>query len=370
MTSQTSHRGVHAATSPIEPSGSQSNSTGRIRKSSMPRVLTPALTALAIAGLSAVPAAAAGTLPATGAAGPVPAADCPKPFPEVLPLPNGFSPESIAIHKGVAYTGSVADGSIQRIDLRTGAVRQFAPSPGAHRIAMGMEVDRFGRLWVAGSGSAFGGNAEAGFRVYDAKSGALLADVSVPGTFLNDVTVARDAVWFTDSLNPNLIRVPIAADGKIGSPEKVALGGDWVQNNFTFNANGIVPTPDDRHLIVIQTRTPERVPALYLVPTRTAGEADARRIALRGTLAGGDGLALVGRTLYVANANGVDKVRLSRSLTAGEVLGTTNPPGVAWPSAGKAFGGRLYVVDANFGENFSNIGNPAAEFKVVGIPLP
>ncbi|MET7736715.1 hypothetical protein ABZT02_36045 [Streptomyces sp. NPDC005402] len=45
-------------------------------------------------------------------------------------------------------------------------------------------------------------------------------------------------------------------------------------------------------------------------------------------------------------------------------------PGVSWPSTDKTFGGRLYVVDANFGESFSNIGNPAAEFKAVAIPLP
>ncbi|MDX3242058.1 hypothetical protein [Streptomyces sp. ME18-1-4] len=270
----------------------------------------------------------------------------------------------------MAYTGSVADGSIRSIDLRTGAVKQFAPSPGPRRLAMGMEVDRFGRLWVAGSGSAFGVGAEAGFRVYDTKSGALLADVTVPGTYLNDVTLTRDAAWLTDSLNPNLIRVPIAADGKISSPEKVALGGDWVNNSATFNANGIVPTPDGRHLIVAQTATVEGGPALYLVPTRTAGVAEARRITVRGTLVTADGLQLVGRNLYVIHSQGVHKVELSRSLTTGQVLGTTKVPGAAWPSTGKTFGGRLYVVDANFGENFSNIGNSAAEFKVVAIPLP
>ena len=45
-------------------------------------------------------------------------------------------------------------------------------------------------------------------------------------------------------------------------------------------------------------------------------------------------------------------------------------PGAAWPSAAKAFGGRLYVLDANFGDNLSNVGNPAAAFQVVAIPLP
>lgn len=83
-----------------------------------------------------------------------------------------------------------------------------------------------------------------------------------------------------------------------------------------------------------------------------------------------DGLQLVGRTLYEVHSQGVDKVRLSRSLTAGQVLGNTKAPGVSWPSTGKTFGGRLRVVDADFGENFSDIGSPAAAFKVVAIPLP
>ncbi|WP_406486162.1 hypothetical protein [Streptomyces phaeochromogenes] len=111
--------------------------------------------------------------------------------------------------------------------------------------------------------------------------------------------------------------------------------------------------------------------AFYLVPTDTAdGVADARRITLHGTTDATDGLQLIGRTLYVANPQGMAEIKLSWSLTAGQVLGTPQVPGAALPSAAKAFGCRLYVVDANFGENFSNAGNPAAEFKVTAIPLP
>ncbi|NEA61880.1 hypothetical protein [Streptomyces sp. SID12488] len=110
--------------------------------------------------------------------------------------------------------------------------------------------------------------------------------------------------------------------------------------------------------------------AFYLVPADTAdGVADARRITLHGTTDAADGLRLIGRTLYVANPQGVAEIKLSWSLTAGQVLGTTQP-GAALPSAAKAFVCRLCVVDANFGENFSYVGDPAAEFKVTAIPLP
>ncbi|NGO42844.1 NHL repeat-containing protein [Streptomyces ureilyticus] len=162
-----------------EPSGSQNNSTGRRRKKSLPQVLAPVLTALVIAGLSAVPASA-GTLPAADRSRPVLAMDSAKPIPQVMRLPNGFSPEGLAIHNGAAYTGSLVDGSIQRIDLKTGVAKQFAPSPGPHKMASGMAIDRFGRLWVAGGGDAFVPGTIPGFRVYDTQSGTLPADITVP----------------------------------------------------------------------------------------------------------------------------------------------------------------------------------------------
>jgi hypothetical protein len=85
---------------------------------------------------------------------------------------------------------------------------------------------------------------------------------------------------------------------------------------------------------------------------------------------GADGLQLNGRTLSVANPHGVVEIALSRSLTEGRVLGTSPVPGAAWPSAAKASGCRLYVVDANFGDHNANVGNPAAAFKLVAIPRP
>ncbi len=334
-----------------------------MRKSSVRRALAPVLTTMVIAGLSALPASAAS----------VPAAYAAKPFPQEVRLPNGFSPENLAIDqkKGLAYTGSLVDGSIERIDVKTGMIKPFAPSPGPHKLASGMDIDRFGRLWVTGGGGSVVPGVITGFRVYDTKSGALLADVTVPdAAYLNDVTVTRDAAWLTDSLRPSLVRVPIGDDAKIGVPEKVALGGDWAPSNTGFNANGIDATPDGRHLIVGQSDAADGHSAFYLVPTDTAGGAvDARRIILNGTMDAADGLQLTGRTLEVADPEGVVEIGLSRSLTHGRVLGTTTVPGAAWPSAAKSFGCRLYVVDANFGKNNSNVGNPAAEFKVVAIPL-
>lgn len=102
--------------------------------------LTPVLTVLLSAGLTGTPAAAAGPAPVAG-----PAAATGS-FPSVLPLPNGFSPEGIAIHRGKAYTGSLFNGAIQRIDLRTGVAEQFAAPPGAGRISVGLDVGPSGPM--------------------------------------------------------------------------------------------------------------------------------------------------------------------------------------------------------------------------------
>ncbi|MBP2472383.1 hypothetical protein JOF53_001255 [Crossiella equi] len=314
----------------------------------MRRLLIPVLAAL----LALTPGTAAATPP-----------------PDVLPLPNGFSPEGITVHGRNAYTGSLVDGTIRRLDLLTGASTRFAPPPGPRKISVGLDVDHLGRLWVAGGGDSpsFPG-VLAGFRVYDTRTGALLADVPTPfARLVNDVKATRDAVWFTDSLDPAaLIRVPLARDGRIGTPHKVVLGGDWAPGGGGIEANGIAATPDGTRLLVAQTIAPGGGAALYLVPAGTSGTAEAHRIALQAPLPSADGLVLLGRTLHVVTFNGVVRVELSPGLTSGRVLGTTPVPGAAFPTTADVFGPRMYVVDGNI----TQIGNPAAEFKVVAIRTP
>ena len=44
-----------------------------------------------------------------------------KPFPDIIPLPNGFQPEGIATGRGTTfYVGSIPTGAVYRGDLRTG----------------------------------------------------------------------------------------------------------------------------------------------------------------------------------------------------------------------------------------------------------
>ena len=87
-------------------------------------------------------------------------------FPDTIPLPDGWLPEGIATGTGTTiYSGSRADGSIWKGDLRTGEGEILVDTDG--RVAVGLKVDR-GLLFVAGGGT---GDAY----VYDAGTGEEVA---------------------------------------------------------------------------------------------------------------------------------------------------------------------------------------------------
>src|SRR5688572_3609074 len=87
-------------------------------------------------------------------------------FPDTIPLPDGWLPEGIETGTGTTiYSGSRADGSIWKGDLRTGEGDILVDTDG--RVAVGLKVDR-GLLFVAGgaTGDAY---------VYDAGTGEEVA---------------------------------------------------------------------------------------------------------------------------------------------------------------------------------------------------
>src|SRR5918995_7165289 len=88
-------------------------------------------------------------------------------FPDVIPLPNGFQPEGIAVGKGhTFYVGSIPTGAVYRGDLRTGAGSVLVPGRSG-RAAIGVAIDNRRRLFVAGGGGPTG----RAF-VYSARTGA------------------------------------------------------------------------------------------------------------------------------------------------------------------------------------------------------
>lgn len=235
---------------------------------------------------------------------------------------------------------------------RKGRVR---PRRRAGTAAIGLKLDHDGLLHIAGGGA---GTA----KVVDARTGRLMATHQLTGTtghFVNDVILVRDRAWFTDSRDSALYGVPRGCGGRI---RRLPLTGEWVQTPDVNNANGIVATPDGRGLIVVSS-TPGR---LYHVDLRTGR---ATVIALNGaeSVANGDGLLRIGRTLYVVQnrLNVISVFELDAAIRTATLRRTITDPRFDVPTTVARWADRLYLVNARF----TSPQTPGTTFNGVAVPL-
>ncbi|HSL31071.1 MAG TPA: hypothetical protein VK900_17860 [Anaerolineales bacterium] len=278
-------------------------------------------------------------------------------FPDVLPLPDGFQPEGIAVGRGTTfYVGSIPTGDIYRGDLRTGEGEVFIDAP-VGRQAIGLKYDeRTGLLFVAGGPTGFA-------YVYDGETGETAAAIQLTtgASFINDVVVTRDAAYFTNSRQPVLYRIPLENNGQLPdnpTVQEIPLTGDYVFG-AGFNANGIAATPNGKSLIIVNSNEG----ALYKVDPATGF---ATRIDLGGDLVtAGDGILLQGKTLYVVRnqLNQIAVVELSPDLTEGTIVDTITSPLFRVPTTIARFGSDLYAVNARFGTPPT----PDTEYEVVRV---
>ncbi len=286
-----------------------------------------------------------------------PAATARAPFPDVISLPDGFQPEGITAGRGNSfYVGSLVDGAIYRGNVRTGGGRVVIPGEGAGHPAVGTELDRHRRLWVAG-----GDSGEA--RVYNTRTGELrrtyrLAPAGT--TFINDVVVTDRAAYFTDSVRPRLYVVPIRSDGRLGPARRLPYSGALVYQDG-FNVNGIEASPNGKRLLVIQSNTGN----LYRVNAMTGRT---RQVRLGGaSLTNGDGILRHGRTLYVVRnrLNEIAVVHLGKFYRSGRLVDTLTDPDFIVPTTVARIAGSLYAVNARFGS--PPVPTPDTEYTVVRV---
>jgi sugar lactone lactonase YvrE len=202
------------------------------------------------------------------------------------------------------------------------------------QVAVGLHLHG-GQLWVAGG-------ATGAARVYDATTGELLDSwqLATGTTFINDVVVAGDTAWFTDSRNPVLYGVRVGDDQVTTLP----LSGD-LQFVEGINTNGIEATPDGATLVVVQSPTG----LLFTVDPATGVT---NQIDLGGeTVINGDGLLFDGGFLYVVQnqRNEIARIELSADLSTGTVLTRLTDPDLNVPTTVGAFAGHLWAVNARFG---------------------
>lgn len=279
-------------------------------------------------------------------------------FPDVIPLPDGFQPEGIAVGKGhTFYVGSIPAGAVYRGDLRTGEGDVLVPAQEG-RMAIGLKYDeRTGLLFVAGGPTGFA-------YIYDGETGANVDEIQLTTgpRFINDVVITRDAAYFTNSQQPVLYRVPLEDNGQLPATlqvQEIPLTGDYVFTPNAFNANGIAATPNGDTLIIVNSVDG----VLYNVDPETGV---ATRIDLGGaTVPNGDGILLQGKTLYVVQnrLNQIAVVELNPDLTSGEIVQTITDSDFRVPTTIARFGNSLYAVNARFGTTPT----PSTEYEVVRV---
>ena len=261
-------------------------------------------------------------------------------LPTRIDLPPGFQPEGIESFGPWLFAGGLQDGAIWRGSAVTGEGDILVPGM-AGRMATGLHLDHFGRLWVAGATTGT-------IRVYNALTGDLLQTYTFSGTgFLNDLDITRGAVYATDSMNAQLAVIPLGGFGRLPDPSVahlMPLTGDF-QMQPGFNANGIAARGG--WLVMVQSNTG----FLFKVNPRTG---ETHKIDTGGyLLTNGDGLERRGRTLYVVrNQNNlVAALRLSRGLRSAELIGeiTAEAGALSVPTTATATLRGLYVVNARFG---------------------
>ncbi len=286
-----------------------------------------------------------------------------RPLPAVLALPDGFQPEGIARGPGARlFVAGFANGGIYALDARSGRGDFLVPPQSNGRKAVGLKLRRGANHLVVAGGDT--GHAY----LYDARSGASLADLelAVPSeadpSFINDVILTGEAAYFTDSFRPVFYRVALGRRGEVPDQDDVTtipLGADF-ESVAGFNSNGIEKTPRG-DLLIINGATGK----LYRVDP---GSGAATLVDLGGgSLVNGDGLVLLGRTLYVVEnfSNQVAVVELSRRFDRGEIAETITDPGFDIPATAAFFAGALYVTNARF----STPPTPTTSYTVVRVPL-
>jgi hypothetical protein len=167
-------------------------------------------------------------------------------------------------------------------------------------------------------------------------------------------------VYITDSLQPNLYRITAAelASSETDQPLQTYMDlSPYMQYQRGVNANGILVTPDQQHLVVAHYN----VQILYLIDL---AEKVAEPIDLGGELVSGDGLLLRDGILYAVSGPDfpalISVVELSDDYLSGTVLQRWKDPALHGPSTAAFDGDDILVVNFQAGAT-----HPLLPFDVV-----
>lgn len=258
-----------------------------------------------------------------------------------LPGGNVF-PEGITEGGGtVFYAGSMGDGTIYRGDTATGAVEVFVPPDDDGRVTItGLEVDGYGRLVACDydGGQLF---------VYDLATRKLVArrPLPAPEAWPNDVVVAGDSAYVTDTRQPRIWRLPVGRSG-VGDAELAIDLAPFGPADPAY-LNGIVAHPDGSVLLAASQGDGGTLWRADLAAR------DAVPVDLGGYEFNADGMLLDGDLLYGVTNRGTDietvsfmisVARLAPGWRSGTIVAELADPDWDCPTTLAAVAGKLLIV--------------------------
>ncbi|MBT2532745.1 hypothetical protein J7E83_11540 [Arthrobacter sp. ISL-48] len=275
----------------------------------------------------------------------------------VIDLVGATSAEGIAAGTGTTfYAGDLELGDIYQGDIRTGMTELLIDAPDG-RMAVGMKFDAGTNLLFVAGGAA--GNAY----VYNTATLEPIAEITLttlPGSFINDVTLTPRGAWFTNSKYPELYFVPF--DGLDDPDAIVTLSltdpGLVLEDPATqFGFNGIASAKGGNVLLVAHSQNQ----AIYTVAPDTGASALVEGVSVPNV----DGILVRGQQLWAVQnfSNQISRIDLAKNFSSGVVEDVIiNEEAFQIPTTAALFGNTLAVVNAKFDEPTATI------FEVVLVP--
>jgi hypothetical protein len=270
-------------------------------------------------------------------------------------LPGATGTEGVARLDGSTFfAGDLLSGDIFRGNINKGKAAKFIDAPDG-RFAAGMKADSSDKLlFVAGGPTGQG-------YVYNTRTGAPVTSYQFQTpptpTFINDVALSKDGVWFTDSAQALLYFVPVVDGVPSSSFTTLPLSGPAADLSGTFNNNGIQAVRGGAMLIVAHSGNG----VLNLVDAATGASTTIAGVSVPNV----DGILVKGgRELFaVQNAdNQVSVWKLETDFLAGRQRKIITSPLFQFPTTVARFGGRLAVANAKFDTGFPPT---ATQFEVI-----
>ncbi|RBQ22136.1 superoxide dismutase [Spongiactinospora rosea] len=282
-------------------------------------------------------------------------------------------PEGIAAdpHTGDIYVGAYEGGAIFKVTRGQRVAKEFLPSDGrAH--ALGLEVDRARRLWVA--------DRNTGVAVYDIPRQRLIARFVVPrdaDRLINDVAIAPDGTaYITESRRAEVYRVTPRQleeardhDGPVPITPAFDLSGHLdPREPGAITLNGIVAAPTGRYLLTVDMTGGD----LYRIELPSGRVS---RVALRGgDLNRSDGMELRNGTLWVAHpildANAISRWSIGKDGRTAQMTRRITDQALQLPTTMVRTHGGLYVVRSQFDKGGpSGEGTPQLPFSIAFVRI-